>query len=185
METKRYILTGAPGAGKTTLIRQLETLGYFVVEEAATAVIALGQAQGVPEPWNNPGFIDQIMALQKQRQIQTASLPLEWQFFDRSPLDTYALSVYSSLPVSAALSDEIERIEKERIYQKIVFFIANLGFCEPTAARKISFEDSLRFEAIHEEVYKSRNYDCIKIAAKTVQERVEDILSVLPQGHLS
>jgi predicted ATPase len=30
-----YILTGAPGAGKTAVLRLLETSGYPVVEEAA------------------------------------------------------------------------------------------------------------------------------------------------------
>ena len=32
-----YILTGAPGSGKTAILRKLETLGYLVVEEAAIA----------------------------------------------------------------------------------------------------------------------------------------------------
>jgi len=36
-----YILTGAPGAGKTAVLRHLETDGYAVVEEAATGVVAL------------------------------------------------------------------------------------------------------------------------------------------------
>lgn len=34
-----YILTGAPGAGKTAILRLLEANGYPVVEEAATDVI--------------------------------------------------------------------------------------------------------------------------------------------------
>ena len=51
-----------------------------------------------------------------------------------------------------------------QIYQKQVFFIENLGFCEPSAARKISFEDSLKFEKVHEETYRSFGYECIKVA---------------------
>lgn len=53
---KRFILTGTPGAGKTVLLRQLEQDGFGVVEEAATDVIALQQAQGIAEPWTDPGF---------------------------------------------------------------------------------------------------------------------------------
>jgi predicted ATPase len=49
---KRYIVTGAPGAGKTAIIRQLEIDGFGVVEEAATDVIALCHANGIGEPWN-------------------------------------------------------------------------------------------------------------------------------------
>ena len=41
---KRYILTGAPGSGKTAILRQLEREGFGVVDEAATDVIALEQA---------------------------------------------------------------------------------------------------------------------------------------------
>ncbi len=59
---KRYILTGALGAGKTAILRLMESLGYGVVEEAATAVIALEQARGDPEPWTRAFFIDEVVA---------------------------------------------------------------------------------------------------------------------------
>lgn len=59
----RFILTGAPGAGKTAVVRQLEIDGFAVVEEAATDVIALEQAKGVAEPWTDAGFTDRIVAL--------------------------------------------------------------------------------------------------------------------------
>jgi hypothetical protein len=39
-----YVLTGAPGAGKTAILRLLEASRHPVVEEAATDVIALGRA---------------------------------------------------------------------------------------------------------------------------------------------
>lgn len=48
-----YVLTGAPGAGKTAILRLLEGGGYPVVEEAATDVIALGHALGNAEPWHD------------------------------------------------------------------------------------------------------------------------------------
>ena len=54
---KRYILTGAPGAGKTVIVRQLELDGFPVVEEAATDMIALLQAQGIDEAWRGDSFI--------------------------------------------------------------------------------------------------------------------------------
>jgi len=57
----------------------------------------------------------------------------------------------------------MQRLEAERIYERRVFFIDNLGFCEPTAIRRISFEDSLGFEALHEEIYRSFGYECVKI----------------------
>ena len=70
-----YILTGAPGSGKTAILRMLETLGYLVVEEAATDVIALEDALGRDEPWAEPGFIDKIVALQRQRRERALARP--------------------------------------------------------------------------------------------------------------
>ena len=175
---KRFILTGTPGAGKTSLIRLLETLGHFVVEEAATDVIALEQAQGVQEPWTSPLFIDKIVAIQKQRQLQTSRLPAELQFFDRSPIDTYALSLYLERLPSSALLEEIQRVRTEEVYQGRVFFIENLGFCQPSEARKISLTEALRFEKIHEEAYAAWGYECLKIGPQTVAERTHRLLSL-------
>jgi len=171
---KRYILTGTPGSGKTSILRSLEVAGYTVVEEAATDIIALRQAQGIAEPWTHPSFVDDITNLQKHRQMRIADTA-GVQFYDRSPLCTYALSVFLGFPISTTLADEMERIKKERTYQKQVFFIENLGFCEPSAARKISFEDSLKFEKVHEETYRYIGYDCIRVAPSDLTTRVEQI----------
>jgi predicted ATPase len=172
---KRYILTGTPGSGKTSIIHELKSKGYSVVEEAATDVIALELARGNPEPWMLPDFIDKIVHLQTQRQIEAATFPSELQFYDRSPICTYALSRHLGYPPSARLLEEIERIERENIYQKQVFFIENLGFCKPTEARKISFKESLVFEKVHLETYTSFGYELIKIAPAPLPERVQNI----------
>lgn len=55
---QRLILTGAPGSGKTSVLMALQSRGYDVVPEAATAVIAREQARGDDEPWAQPTFID-------------------------------------------------------------------------------------------------------------------------------
>ena len=172
---KRYIITGTPGSGKTSIVRWLELDGYQVVEEAATDIIALRQAQGIPEPHTHPSFIDDITNLQRQRQMQASELSSTIQFFDRSPVCTYALSTWVGYPISITLSNEMERIRREQIYERRVFFIENLGFCEPTQARRISFEDSLRFEKVHEDTYRSFGYEIVRIAPQKLSDRVEQI----------
>ncbi|MEV6150900.1 AAA family ATPase [Nonomuraea sp. NPDC052129] len=169
---KRYILTGTPGAGKTAILRRLECDGYTVVEEAATDVIALRQAQGEAEPWTKPSFMEAIVTLQRRRQEQAAALPGEVQIYDRSPVCTYALAVYLGHSVSPALTRELERIEAQRIYEKKVFFVQNLGFVTPTDARLITFEESLRFEQVHQDAYASLGYECVLIAPGVLMDRV-------------
>lgn len=170
---QRYILTGAPGAGKTVLIRALERAGHAVVEEAATDVIALVTGQGVAEHWKEPSFIEEIVALQIRRQRRADAWADDIVFFDRSPICTWALCEYAGRAPPVRLVDEMKRIEREGIYQRRVFFIRNLGFVTPTEARRISFEDSLRFEAIHAEVYRRFGYELVDVPAAPLGERLE------------
>jgi predicted ATPase len=62
-------MTGALGAGKTSIIRALENLGHAVVDEAATDAIAAQHARGNLEPWTDPLFIDAIVRLQTHRSV--------------------------------------------------------------------------------------------------------------------
>lgn len=171
---KRYILTGTPGSGKTSILSALSALGYSTVNEAATDVIADEQKLGDLKPWEHPEFIDKIIHLQKMRQEEGNSTTI--QFYDRPPICTYALAVYLGFEPSPILMDEIERAQSNAIYENQVFFIENLGFIENTDARKISFEEALRFEQVHMDAYKKFGYEIIKIPANTIDARVKLIL---------
>ncbi|MFF8029384.1 hypothetical protein ACFZDJ_51895 [Streptomyces sp. NPDC007896] len=61
------------------------------------------------------------------------------------------------------------------------FFIRNIGFCEPTAARRMSFQESLAFEQIHERSYRQFGYDLIDVPAGEVADRVAMIADVISQ----
>lgn len=176
---RRFIITGAPGAGKTAILRQLEIDGFSVVEEAATDVIAAAQAQGIAEPWTRSSFIDVVARLQRERQLR-ASRELDLiQFHDRSVVCTAALANYLGYPVSSFVSEELERVTRERVYEKRVFFVRNLGFIKPTEARRISFEETVRFEKIHEETYRDFGFELVWIEPGTVTERADAIKAAI------
>ena len=176
---RRFIITGAPGAGKTAIIRQLELDGFGVVEEAATDLIAAAHAQGTVELWRHPSFIDTIARLQRDRQIRASHHPDEIQFHDRCVVCTAALAVYLGHPYSPLLTSELERIQKEAVYQNRVFFIRNLGFITPTEARRISLEDALRFEKIHEETYRSLGFELVSVEPGSLADRVGTIKAAI------
>src|SRR5438874_1931655 len=104
---KRYIVTGAQGAGKTAIVRQLELDGFSVVEEAATDIHALWQAKGIAEPWTRPKFIDAIVSLQRIRELRSACVTDIVQFHDRSAVCTAALADYLGFPKPQSLLREL------------------------------------------------------------------------------
>lgn len=94
------------------------------------------------------------------------------RFFDRSPVRTHALSRHVGHPVPPSLTAEIERITRERVYDRHVFFVRNLGFLEPADARRIGFEESLEFGRLHEETYRAFGDHLIDVPAGPPDERV-------------
>ena len=168
---RAFILTGTPGSGKTAILRQLEANGHPVVEESATDVIALGQALGDPRPWETAGFPERILELQQRRRRLAEAYAHELVFFDRSPVCTLALCRYADLPVPAGLLEAVDG------YQRLAFLVRNLGFVEPTAARRITFEQSIGFERIHEETYRELGFDLVEVPPGPLTARAELIES--------
>jgi predicted ATPase len=176
---KRYVLTGAPGGGKTVILRQLELGGFRVVEEAATDMIALLQAQGHREPWSRHSFIDEVAGLQRIRLMQSSYCPGEVQFHDRSIFCTAALADYLGYPRSLALTQELERVAAEGWFQPQVFFVRSLGFVTATEARRISLEDAMRFERIHEDVYREFGFQMWDVLPSSPSDRAARIQQYL------
>lgn len=175
---RRFILTGAPGAGKTALIRQLESRGHEIVEEAATDVIALAQVNGLGQPWEKPDFITEIARLQVFR--ETAPMRSGRRFSDRSLFCTLALAEWLGHEVSPDLLATADLLAAEGWYQRQVMFINQLGFIENTEARRISLPEATRFGAVHETVYRRYGFDLVRIAVAPLAERTAALLAACP-----
>jgi predicted ATPase len=176
---KRFILTGAPGAGKTSILRALAADGYAVVPEAATDVMTERLALAEAEPWADPLFIDRIAALQRHRRQAPVRPGVTVQVHDRSAVCTLALARHLGHPVPPVLAQEVAWATGDGSFDRWVFFVRLLGFIQPTAVRRISYAESQAFERIHEDCYRRLGFDLIDIPAGTVAERAAAI-----RGHL-
>jgi len=136
---KRSILTGTPGAGKTSMLYVLKNRGYAGIEEATTAVIALKRRPGNAEPWMQPDFIDTLVRLQTQRQMETSTHPDMFQLYDRSC--TLALSRYPGYPPLPACEKNWRELHTSRgrcCLSKILGFASPLRQ-EERVSKNLSF----------------------------------------------
>jgi len=176
--TRRYVLTGAPGAGKTVLLHALAARGWPVVEEAATDVIAALQADGIDQPWTREDFCDRIAALQRRRQ-RAVPADTTVQVYDRSPLCTLALAHHLDRTVTPALRAEVDRVLAEQVYEPTVFLVRPLGFIRPTPARRITYADSLTFQVVHEAVYRDHGFTLVDVPAGPSAGRADLVESAI------
>jgi predicted ATPase len=172
---RRFILTGAPGSGKTSILHALAAAGYAVVGEAATDVMTQRLGMGDAEPWTDPRFIERIAALQRHRLDTPVPPGVTVQVHDRSAVCTLALARYLGHPVPPLLAQEVARVSRGGLFDRRVFFIRPIGFCQPTAARRISYAESLEFERVHEAEYRRLGLELVDIPAAAVAERAAAI----------
>ncbi|HXF28918.1 MAG TPA: AAA family ATPase [Chlamydiales bacterium] len=173
---KWYILTGGPGAGKTSIIKKLKRMGENVVFEAAEDVITEDLSWGVEKPWEQSDFSDRILQLQEKRHELALQMEAEVVFFDRSPIDTIAYPMMQKKPVSAALKEAMKKTIEDSCYQKTVFLIENAGFCKPTEIRHETHGEAVRIEKYLEKLYQDAGFEIIKIPAGRLEVRARLIL---------
>lgn len=176
MATRNYILTGSPGAGKTTIIQRLSELGHIVVEESFMDVYRSLRAQRHADPLADESFVDRVVRAQAERERVARARAVPRRYFDRSPLCTLALSNFMGRPPSEALLQEVERMRTQAIYAPTVYFIRNLGYVPGNEVGKMQYEDALAFEEVHRSIYSAHGYVCIEIPALPVDARVRLIL---------
>ena len=171
--TKKIVLTGGPGTGKSSILLALEAQGEYVIREAAEDCIKLRQAQGQLEPWLEENFQERILELQLQREARIPK-KAERAFLDRSIIDGLAYAK----PGTRIYEKTLEKA-KEQDYHNMVFLIGSLGRTETNAIRRENNAEAQELGRKLEEVYENLGYRIFKIGADTIEQRMNWITEEL------
>ncbi len=175
--TRKYILTGGPGSGKSSILLELASRGQTIIREAAEDVIRLEQARGNPKPWELPDFQRKILDLQKLNEVWAdyGTLPSSEVYIDRG--------VHDGLAYTSEGTDIYNLIQREtqRKYAG-VFLIENLGSIQTNDIRREDQAGALELERKLDFIYQSCGYLVQRIASAPVKERADMILEIVHRG---
>ncbi len=175
---KKYVLTGGPGVGKSTVIKLLAFKGYSVIPETARTVIEEECAKKSDTvPWGNLKKFQEVVA---QRQLEIESEIKSGEvFLDRGIVDGYAYCLEGNIPAPKIIFDH----GKNR-YDKI-FLLAPLSHYENDRIRKEKKEFQAVVHALIKQAYLEFGYVIIPVPMLSVEERVAFILNAIQSSSIA
>lgn len=170
----RYILTGPPGSGKSTILKQLANLNYAVVEEPVRSILSEQRAiEGVGVYDKNIFLFKELILSRMMGDYLRHSK--EMTFFDRGIPDVVAYSECLGLELGA----EIEACHRYQ-YNLVVFYAPPWKeiFVNDNE-RRLSFAESVQFGESLKAIYKKLGYQLIELPFLPSDDRANLILDTI------
>ncbi len=169
------VITGGPGAGKTTLIDALARRGLATSPESGRAVIRQQRAAGGDGlPWaDRAPFAELMFAFDRDAYRTALALPGP-VVFDRGLPDVVGYLRLCGLAVPTA----IDRAARELRYRREVFVAPPWAkIFENDSERRQDFDEARRTHDVLVGVYRDYGYELVTLPCAGVDERVAMLLA--------
>ncbi|SHF70686.1 AAA family ATPase [Chryseobacterium vrystaatense] len=177
-----YIITGGPGVGKTTILNELEKMGFLTVPEEARRIIKEQvRVDGDGLPWRNKELYAELMFSASLQTYQTIknTLSKDTVFFDRGLLDTVCYMNMENIPVPVQTVKAVH----ETKYNPNVFMLPPWKeIYETDSERKQDWEEAVfTFEKM-KQTYLDYGYTVIEVPKDKVENRVKFIIDRIEES---
>ena len=177
MDTKRIVITGGPGSGKTALINYLEKEGYPVMHEISRDVILEAQKEGIEQLFlENPILFSEKLLEGRLKQFhegKNCAAPV--LFYDREMPDVTAYMDF----VATHYPENFCETCNEYRYDEIFVLPPWEEIYEQDNERYESFEQAEKIFHFLKNGYQNYGYKIHEVPVGTIKDRVENILNHL------
>jgi len=172
--SKRIVITGAPGTGKTTIIETLKNQGYSCYDEISRAIIQEYQIEGIPNPFaTHAEQFSERLFMGRVKQFKSAiNCSKNVVFYDRAIHDVIAYLNYSK---SKAPRNYVA-LAKESNYTKVFITPPWEAIYTTDSERFESFEEAVNIHEALMNTYKEFGYQPIAVPLESVALRTSFIL---------
>ena len=177
MNTKRIVITGGPGTGKSSIINELMKRGFTCLEEISRDIILEAQKQGIDQLFlTNPLVFSERLLDGRKEQYEKASNETENPvFFDRGVPDIVAYMDFKGEDYPQHFIDAC----KDCVYDYVFILKPWQAIYTSDNERYENFNEALQ---IHEHLlntYLKYNYKLLDVPFDTVENRTNYILKTL------
>ena len=163
-----YVLSGAPGSGKSSVLKELRKDSFICVDEPARQILAEQRSfKGNALPEDNGALFTELLlsrALFLYKSHLNTDTPV---IFDRGIPDNLVYGKYFKMELSPIL-----RASQTYRYNPKIFFLPSWKTIYVNDdERKMSFEEAHEFGEELKEVYLSLGYDVIEVPKDTPEKR--------------
>ena len=164
---QRFIITGGPATGKSSIVEYFQKIGYPCFEEVSRKII---QEQNIQTAAKNYDFETTVFQERKTQYLVATKL----HFYDRSMLDGLAYMKLQNIPIPQQMLTDLTT---HRYESKVFIAPAWEEIYHQDSERLESFEEAIAIDKSLREIYQSFGYELVEIPLTTVEERVKFILS--------
>lgn len=177
LSTKKIVITGGPGTGKSSIINELKKRGHLCFDEISRQVTLKARENGIEQLFlTQPLLFSELLLEGRLKQFnEAATYDNMTVFLDRGLPDVLAYMDYfnTSFP-----QNFIDACQNNR-YDAVFILAPWQAIYQSDSVRYESFEQAERIHQHLLNTYKKFNYNLLDVPFDTIEKRADFILDVV------
>ncbi len=177
MNTKKIIITGGPGTGKTSIINELIKRGYNCIEEISRQITLKAREDGIEQLFlTEPLLFSELLLKGRKKQFEEANaFEEDFIFLDRGIPDVLAYMDF----IGDDYPEDFRNACKDNMYDHVFILAPWQEIFSSDSERYENFEQAIEIHKHLLNTYKTYEYSLVDVPFGSIESRADFILNVV------